>query len=105
MGRGRISILYDQYVEVGFATHEAYERAKLVKDVQLDRMRDRGKRKKEVGGKVLRLTKEVWSWCYNVPFYTVPHIPCSRECPVGQMLLLRHGLHERSRKQQFQSGM
>ena len=56
VGRGRISILYDQYVEAEFATHEAYERAKSAKDVQLDRMRDRWKRSKEVGGKVLRLT-------------------------------------------------
>ena len=57
-GQGRVSVLYDQYVEAEFASHEEYGRAKTDNEAQIDRKREWWKRKKELGGKILRLTKE-----------------------------------------------
>ena len=48
VGRVRVSVLIDQYVEAEFASHEDYEKAKE-NNVQIVRIGERWKRRKELG--------------------------------------------------------
>ena len=58
VGRSTVSQVDDMYVKAEYPNQSSYEAAKEHDSRAVNRKRDAWKRKKETGGKILRLTKE-----------------------------------------------
>ena len=91
VGRSTLSDVYDLYVQAEYPDRDSYEAAKKHDSTAIRRKRDSWKRKRETGGKILRLAKE---YGLGVVFCIPNRCTYSyfERMPVGYLELLVHGL-------------
>ena len=91
VGRSTLSDVYDMYVEAEYPNSTSYEAATKQDSAAVNRKRIAWKRKKETGGKILRLTKE---FGLGVVFCIPSRLTYSyfERMSIGYLELLMHGL-------------